>query len=71
MISQAVIYVAQIVSSMFIPAWMIDKLGLKWTMVVSQLGYSIYIAAQFYPSFATFIPAAVITGLSAAPLVLK
>ena len=56
MISQSVIYVAQILSSMFIPTWMIKKLGLKWTMVLSQIFYASYVVAQFYPSYATFIP---------------
>ena len=70
MISQSVIYVAQILSSMFIPTWMIKKLGLKWTMVISQVFYSTYMAAQFYPSYATFIPAGILIGLAAAPLVI-
>lgn len=46
------------------------KLGLKWAMVLGQLGYAVYIAAQFFPSFATLIPAAVVAGLLAAPLVI-
>ena len=48
---------------------MIQKFGLKWTMVISQMGYSICIATQFYPSFVTLIPAAAIVGFGAAPLV--
>lgn len=38
-------------------------------MMVSELCYSVYIAVQFYPSFATLIPAAVLVGFAAAPLV--
>lgn len=68
-ISQAMVYVAQIFSSMFVSTLMMKKLNLKWAMVVSQLCYSVYIVAQFYPSFATLIPSAVILGISAAPLV--
>ena len=41
---------------------------MKWTLVVSVLTYSLYIAAQFYPAFYTLIPTAFILGLGAAPL---
>ncbi len=53
---------------MFVPSYLIDRLTAKWTMVVSMLGYSTYIAAQFAPSFYTLIPAAVVIGFAAAPL---
>jgi len=39
-------------------------------MVLCQLGSSVYIAAQFYPCYATFIPTAIIVGFTAAPMVL-
>jgi len=68
--AQATIYLALIFSSMFLPSWIIQKIGLKWTMVISQLCYSTYTAAQFYPSFYTLIPAAILVGLGGAPLVL-
>lgn len=48
---------------------MIKKLNLKWTMVISQLCHSAYVAVQFYPSFFTLIPAAILLGTAAAPLV--
>ncbi len=69
--SQATIHIAQIVSSMFIPTWMIKKIEVKWTMVISQFCHSTYIAAQFYPTFYTLIPAAILLGLASAPLVIK
>jgi len=53
---------------MFIPSLIIQKFGPKWTLVVCQLCYSVYIGAQFYPSFATLVPAAVLVGLAAAPM---
>ena len=45
--SQAAVYIGQILSSMFLPTLMIKKIGLKWTMIISELCYSSYIAAQF------------------------
>jgi len=66
--SLSVIYASLVVSCMFVPSFMIKKLTVKWTMVVSIFCYSTYIAAQFYPEFYTLIPGAIILGLGAAPM---
>jgi hypothetical protein len=63
-----VIYAALVVSCMFLPAFVIKKLTAKWAMVFSMLCYSTYIGAQFYPSFGTLIPGAIILGFGAAPM---
>ncbi|KAG8182985.1 hypothetical protein JTE90_013434 [Oedothorax gibbosus] len=67
-ISQSVIYVALIFSSLFLPKLIIRKLGCKVTLVLCILTYTPYIAANFYPSMATFVPTAILVGLGAAPL---
>lgn len=67
-LSQSVIYVALIFSSLFLPKLIIRKLGCKVTLVICILTYTPYIAANFYPSMATFIPTAILIGLGAAPL---
>ena len=66
--SQAVLYAALTVSCMFVPSIMIEKMTVKWALVVSVFCYSTYIASQFYPEFYTLIPTAVVLGLGAAPL---
>ncbi|KAI9554119.1 hypothetical protein GHT06_019391 [Daphnia sinensis] len=66
--ASATIYVALIVSCMFVPTWLIKTIKCKWTMVFCELCYSVYIIAQFWPSFATLIPAAIILGIGAAPM---
>ncbi|XP_013794921.1 protein unc-93 homolog A-like [Limulus polyphemus] len=66
--SQSIIYGALIVSSLFLPAIVIKKLGCKRTMVLAMLCYTPYIAANFYPHWGTLIPSALILGLGAAPL---
>lgn len=53
---------------MFLPTYLIRKLTAKWTLVLSVLTYSTYIAAQFKPSYGTLIPFAIVLGLGAAPL---
>ena len=67
-ISLAVIYVFLILSSMFVPSYVIELVKTKWAMVLSMLCYGLYIAAQFYPSFYTLIPGAIVIGIGAAPL---
>lgn len=65
------IHVSTIVSSLFLPALVIRWLNLKWTMVLGTMCFLVYVLVQFYPKFATLVPAAIIVGLGAAPLVKK
>ena len=66
--SSVVVYASLIISCLFVPSLVISKLTVKWTMVVAVICYSTYIAAQFYPTYYTLIPSAVLVGLAAAPL---
>ncbi|KAG7155753.1 UNC93-like protein [Homarus americanus] len=62
------LYGALVVSCCFLPSWFIKTLRTKYTMAVCMLGYSTYIAAQFYPKMYTLVPTAIILGLGAAPM---
>ncbi|XP_042862812.1 UNC93-like protein isoform X2 [Penaeus japonicus] len=62
------LYAALVISCAFVPTWMIKKFKAKWTLAVSMLGYSTYIAAQFYPRVWTLVPTSVLLGLGAAPM---
>ena len=64
----ATIYASLIVSCLFMPTFLIQRIGLKWTLAFSFSGYIIYTACNFYPSFETLIPAAILLGFGAAPL---
>ena len=66
--SLATMYIAMIVSSLFLPDVIISRLGCKWTMSVSMACYSFYIAANLHAINATMIPSAFLLGLSGAPL---
>ncbi|OXA46753.1 UNC93-like protein [Folsomia candida] len=66
--SLSVLYGSLVVSSMFLPTFLIQKFTVKWTLSFAVFGYSVYIAAQFYAEFYTLIPAAVVVGICAAPL---
>ncbi|XP_068230620.1 UNC93-like protein [Palaemon carinicauda] len=62
------LYAALVISCAFVPTWMIKKFKAKWTLAMSMLGYSTYIAAQFYPRVWTLVPTSIILGLGAAPM---
>ncbi|XP_066987255.1 UNC93-like protein [Macrobrachium rosenbergii] len=62
------LYAALVVSCAFVPTWMIKKFKAKWTLAMSMLGYSTYIAAQFYPRVWTLVPTSIVLGLGAAPM---
>ena len=64
----ATIYGALVVSCMFLPPFIIGRLGCKWTVAFSMLCYILYMAANFYAVWATIIPGAIILGMGAAPL---
>ena len=50
------IYGSLIVSCLFLPPSMIKNLGLKWTIIISQSTYILYMAANIYPRWFTIIP---------------
>jgi len=66
--SNAMVYASLILSCMFLPSILIEKLTVKWALTVCVFCYSTYIAAQFYPEFYTLLPTAFILGLGAAPM---
>ena len=63
-----VVYGALVISCMFLPSFVINYLGCKWTVAFSMLCYILYMAANFYATWGTIIPGAIILGLGAAPL---
>lgn len=67
-VSLAVIYGTLVFSSIFLPTAVIQKLGLKYTLMVSLCGYVTYTIANFYPQYYTLVPGAIILGLCGAPL---
>jgi hypothetical protein len=66
--SLTTIYVGLVFSSLFLVTFTIDRLTVKWTIVVCDLCYMGYILAQFHPAFYTLLPTGLLVGLAAAPL---
>lgn len=60
--SLSVIYAALIFSCMFVPPYMIGRLGCKWTLVLSMISYVLFTVANYYARWWTLIPASVLLG---------
>ena len=60
--SLSTIYVTLILSCLFVPPFMINHIGLKWTIVISQVCYLLFIAANMYPKWYILIPAGMVLG---------
>lgn len=68
LISTAVIYAALILSCLFLPPPIISFLGCKWTVALSMITYTIYVAGNFYPKMWMMVVVSAIVGFGAAPL---
>ncbi|XP_004601122.2 protein unc-93 homolog A [Sorex araneus] len=62
------LYGGVLLSSMFLPPLLIQRLGCKWTIVVSMCCYVAFSLGNFYASWYTLIPTSIVLGLGAAPL---
>lgn len=66
--SLSTIYITLVISSMFLPPILIDKFGTKWTIVLCQFSYLLYIASNIVPRWSTLIPSACLLGIFAGGL---
>ncbi|XP_078736011.1 protein unc-93 homolog A [Lampetra fluviatilis] len=66
--SLSIVYISLVASCLFTPPALIHRLGCKRTMVLSMGCYLPYFAANFYPTWATMVPASIVLGAGAAPL---
>jgi MFS family permease len=66
--SLSTIYITLVISCLFLPPIIINRLGLKWTIIFSQMAYLLYLLANIYPAWLTLIPTAIILGIGAGPL---
>ncbi|CAG2236524.1 Protein unc-93 homolog A,UNC93-like protein [Mytilus edulis] len=64
----SIIYGALVVSCMFVPSFVINHIGCKWTIAASMICYILYMAANFHAVWGLIVPASIIIGLGAAPL---
>ncbi|KAK5968534.1 hypothetical protein GCK32_013034, partial [Trichostrongylus colubriformis] len=55
--SLAVLYLTLAVSSLFVPTYMINRLGCKLTLIVAMSSHVFYMAVNIRPSYSSLIPA--------------
>uniref|UniRef100_A0A0N4VJU7 UNC93-like protein n=1 Tax=Enterobius vermicularis TaxID=51028 RepID=A0A0N4VJU7_ENTVE len=60
--SLGVYYLTVAISSLFVPPFMLNRLGCKLTLIVSSGIYMIYMVANFLPKYYSLIPAAILAG---------
>ena len=54
--AQALIFGSMTVTCLVFPQLIIDALGFKWSLFISEFGFAFYIAANAYPAWYTLIP---------------
>ena len=67
-INQSILYGALVLSCLFLPKIIIAKIGHKWTIALSFVGYILWMGANGYAVWGTMVPASILVGLCAAPL---
>ncbi|XP_076438558.1 UNC93-like protein [Babylonia areolata] len=66
--SLSTIYATLIVSCIFLPKFVIARLGCKWTIPVCMLGYALYMAANLHAVIWLMTLAGAVLGIGAAPM---
>ncbi|PIO64212.1 hypothetical protein TELCIR_14168, partial [Teladorsagia circumcincta] len=62
--SLAVLYLSLAVSSLFVPTYMINRLGCKLTLIVAMSSHVFYMAVNIRPSYSSLLPASVLAGIA-------
>ncbi|XP_055947325.1 protein unc-93 homolog A-like [Argiope bruennichi] len=62
-VGQAAMFIAYGISSLLLSSYVSKKLGSKSTQLLGMIMYLPYVAANFYPSWITLLPSAVIIGV--------
>ncbi|VDM76584.1 unnamed protein product, partial [Strongylus vulgaris] len=62
--SLAVLYVSMAISSLFVPSYMINRLGCKLTLTTAMSIFVFYMAVNIRPSYPSLIPASILTGVA-------
>ncbi|GMR35274.1 hypothetical protein PMAYCL1PPCAC_05469 [Pristionchus mayeri] len=66
--SLAVLYTSLAVSSLFVPSFMINRLGCKLTLIASFFVFLLYHIANFLPQYYSLIPMSILAGVGGACL---
>ena len=62
-ITQCLVYLFMVMSSLFLSNCVVSNIGYKWTMTSSLLAYISWTASNGYAVWATMVPSSIIVGL--------
>ncbi|KHJ87642.1 hypothetical protein OESDEN_12579 [Oesophagostomum dentatum] len=62
--SLAVLYLSLAISSLFVPSYMINRLGCKLTLITAMGIFVFYMAVNIRPSYPSLIPASILAGMA-------
>ena len=63
-ISSALSFSVQLITCLVLPQFVADLIGFKWTLVISETLYLLYVASNFYPRYYTSLPGSALMGLA-------
>ncbi|CAP29326.2 Protein CBR-UNC-93 [Caenorhabditis briggsae] len=63
--SLVALYLSLAISSLFVPSFMINRLGCKMTFLVAIFVYFLYIVINLRPTYSSMIPASIFCGIAA------
>jgi hypothetical protein len=55
-LSSTVAFAFQLLTCLVLPQFVADLIGFKWTLVISEISYLLYIAANIWPHYYTMLP---------------
>jgi len=61
-ISLTTVYMGSVISCLFLPPFLLNRLGCKYTLVVCMSVYSLYMLINFIPRFYSLIPGSLFLG---------
>lgn len=62
-ISLTTVYIGSVISCLFLPPFLLNRLGCKYTLVVCMSVYSLYMLINFVPHFYSLIPGSMFLGI--------
>uniref|UniRef100_A0A914CL63 Uncharacterized protein n=1 Tax=Acrobeloides nanus TaxID=290746 RepID=A0A914CL63_9BILA len=66
--SLCALYISMAISSLFIPTFILNRIGSKLTLVTSMGIYILYMVANFLPKYYSLIPASILVGVASSCL---
>ena len=57
-LSSTVAFIFQLITCIVLPQFIVDLIGYKWTLVISEIAYTVYVSSNIYPKYFTMLPGA-------------